>query len=241
MKKPDNHGIKERISALMDGEVSEFEARRVLKEIDQDPSLREYWINLQLSSAVLRGESLSHHNRDVSTRVATSLLQPNLREKDLFNLVQEKYRIPKYTTAFAAGFLLMTVSAYSLKDIFVSSPNFSDVTSLQIENMVSSSEALDVLKKATLGLDLEMEEFKSGQEGQIYANYKSKVSGRPFMVSLSPISAVSNQALNSDLLKVAVVIKTKKGIFLLDVKGDVSQQEKSIILHNANFIASPSN
>jgi hypothetical protein len=61
------------------------------------------------------------------------------------------------------------------------------------------------------------------------------------MVSLSPISAVSNQALNSDLLKVAVVIKTKKGIFLLDVKGDVSQQEKSIILHNANFIASPSN
>ena len=92
MKKPDNHGIKERISALMDGEVSEFEARRVLKEIDQDPSLREYWINLQLSSAVLRGESLSHHNRDVSTRVATSLLQPNLREKDLFNLVQEKYR-----------------------------------------------------------------------------------------------------------------------------------------------------
>ena len=241
MKKPDNHGIKERISALMDGEVSEFEARRVLKEIDQDPSLREYWINLQLSSAVLRGESLSHQNRDVSTRVATSLLQPNLREKDLFNLVQEKYRIPKYTTAFAAGFLLMTVSAYSLKDIFVSSPNFSDVTSLQIENMVSSSEALDVLKKATLGLDIEMEEFKSGQEGQIYANYKSKVSGRPFMVSLSPISAVSNQALNSDLLKVAVVIKTKKGIFLLDVKGDVSQQEKSIILHNANFIASPSN
>lgn len=241
MKKPDNHGIKERISALMDGEVSEFEARRVLKEIDQNPSLREYWINLQLSSTVLRGESLSHQNRDVSTRVATSLLQPNLREKDLFNLVQEKYRIPKYTTAFAAGFLLMTVSAYSLKDIFVSSPNFSDVTSLQIENMVSSSEALDVLKKATLGLDIEMEEFKSGQEGQIYANYKSKVSGRPFMVSLSPISAVSNQALNSDLLKVAVVIKTKKGIFLLDVKGDVSQQEKSIILHNANFIALPSN
>ena len=241
MKKPDNHGIKERISALMDGEVSEFEARRALKEIDQDPSLREYWINLQLSSAVLRGESLSHHNRDVSIRVATSLMQPNLREKDLFNLVQEEYRIPKYTTAFAVGFLLITVSAYSLKDIFVSSPNFSDVTSLQIENIVSSSEALDVLKKATLGLDLEMEEFKSGQEGQIYANYKSKVSGRPFMVSLSPISAVSNQALNSDLLKVAVVIKTKKGIFLLDVKGDVSQQEKSIILHNANFIASPSN
>ena len=34
MKKPDNHGIKERISALMDGEVSEFEARRVLKEIN---------------------------------------------------------------------------------------------------------------------------------------------------------------------------------------------------------------
>ena len=29
-----NEGIKERISALMDGELSEFETRRVLEEIE---------------------------------------------------------------------------------------------------------------------------------------------------------------------------------------------------------------
>ena len=44
-----NEGIKERISALVDGELSEFEVRRVLEEIESDPKLKEYWSKLQVS------------------------------------------------------------------------------------------------------------------------------------------------------------------------------------------------
>ena len=35
-----NEAIKERISALVDGELSEFEARRVLDEVEYKPELR---------------------------------------------------------------------------------------------------------------------------------------------------------------------------------------------------------
>ncbi len=35
-------GIKEKISALSDGELSEFETRRVLEEIQNNPQLRDY-------------------------------------------------------------------------------------------------------------------------------------------------------------------------------------------------------
>ena len=42
-------GIKERISALIDGELSEFEVRRVLEEMELDPELKEYWSKLHIS------------------------------------------------------------------------------------------------------------------------------------------------------------------------------------------------
>ena len=38
-----NKAIKERISALLDGELSEFETRRVIEEIKDDPHLKQYW------------------------------------------------------------------------------------------------------------------------------------------------------------------------------------------------------
>ena len=45
-------GIKEKISALSDGELSEFETRRVLEEIQNNPQLRDYWKKLQISKFI---------------------------------------------------------------------------------------------------------------------------------------------------------------------------------------------
>ena len=68
-----NEAIKERISALVDGELSEFEVRRVLEEIDSDPNLRDYWSKLHLAKNGLKDQSLSFLDRDVSKRVALEL------------------------------------------------------------------------------------------------------------------------------------------------------------------------
>ena len=55
-----NEGIKERISALVDGELSEFEARRVLEEIEAKPELRDYWNKLQITKSGLKKRSLGY-------------------------------------------------------------------------------------------------------------------------------------------------------------------------------------
>ena len=68
-----NEGIKERISALVDGELSEFEARRVLEEIETKPELRDYWKKLQITKSGLKEESLGYLGRDISKRVAREL------------------------------------------------------------------------------------------------------------------------------------------------------------------------
>ena len=61
-------GIKERISALIDGELSEFEVRRVL-----DPELKEYWSKLHISRDGIKDRSLGFLTTDISKRVAAEL------------------------------------------------------------------------------------------------------------------------------------------------------------------------
>lgn len=48
--------LRESLSAVMDGEADEFELRRVLNEIDQDPELHALWDRYHEASAVLKRE-----------------------------------------------------------------------------------------------------------------------------------------------------------------------------------------
>ncbi|MGC1509676.1 sigma-E factor negative regulatory protein [Ketobacter sp. MCCC 1A13808] len=63
----------EELSALLDGEISELELRRLLKNIESDQELCQKWSRYQLSSAILkgqtRGKALEWQNVDISARV----------------------------------------------------------------------------------------------------------------------------------------------------------------------------
>lgn len=67
----------EALSALMDGEATELEVRRVLGSLDQDQVLGQKWARYQLVSSVLRGETQGRAQQwldlDVSARVAQAL------------------------------------------------------------------------------------------------------------------------------------------------------------------------
>lgn len=69
----------EELSALMDGEVSELELRRVLNSIEQDQELCRKWSRYQLASAVLRrqteGNAGSWMSVDLSARVQDAIAQ----------------------------------------------------------------------------------------------------------------------------------------------------------------------
>ncbi len=67
----------EELSALMDGETSELEVRRVLGNIGKDQALCQKWSRYQLASSVLRGETQGRaqqwQSMDLSARVAQAL------------------------------------------------------------------------------------------------------------------------------------------------------------------------
>lgn len=60
------------LSALMDGEGSEFEVRRALTLVSPDPELRRKWGRYHLAAAAMRGELVTL-GPDLSARIAAAL------------------------------------------------------------------------------------------------------------------------------------------------------------------------
>ena len=65
--------VGESLSALQDGEASELDLRRVLRELEQDDGLRQRWARNQLISSVIKQEPLSDSGFSLADRIREEL------------------------------------------------------------------------------------------------------------------------------------------------------------------------
>lgn len=65
--------MNEKLSALMDGELTEFETRRLMEEINRDSTLRATWERYQLTRTALRNELVGPPEVSLAGRVANRL------------------------------------------------------------------------------------------------------------------------------------------------------------------------
>ena len=228
-----NEGIKERISALVDGELSEFEARRVLEEIETKPELRDYWNKLQITKSGLKKTSLGYLDRDISERVARELgkhaYEPsNSRTINGFNLSMVAAASVGLVLVLSIGVFNSAENSLSTEELFASE------ASKKIQQAIASPQAMQVLDKALTGMNVTLEGLNSGKKGQVYANYRLPSNGKTFRVSLSPASIGMPELRNTQAPKLAY-IKTNNGVFIISVSGNISSEQKSQILRNANF------
>lgn len=90
------------LSALMDGEVGEFELRRILALVEQEPGLRDKWARYQLAASALRGEA-GDRRVDLSERIASALADaPAPRQRMLVGMMGR--------AAVAASVAILTVA-----------------------------------------------------------------------------------------------------------------------------------
>ena len=224
-------GIKEKISALSDGELSDFETRRVLDEININPELREYWKKLQISKAAFKNESLAFETADVSYTVSRelgkSVNSPSILRESF--LVKQK----NYIGLALASCLLVLV--YNVQT-FSSQPNtFPELASQKISEAIASPQAMEVLNKSITGLNAELQTLQSDPKGSLRANYLLPSTGKTFNVSLSPIN--SSSGLSSKGASRIAYLRTKDGVFVISVSGNITAEKKLEILQNANFFA----
>ena len=88
---------KEKISALADGELSEFETRRILNEIGHNPAYREFWRNIHLVKDLFDESEDFLHERDISKDLR-SRLRTNLSEE---TNKDEKWFLKKQSYSFS--------------------------------------------------------------------------------------------------------------------------------------------
>tara|TARA_B100000029_G_scaffold470682_1_gene509700 strand:+ start:841 stop:1548 length:708 start_codon:yes stop_codon:yes gene_type:complete len=228
-----NEAIKERISALVDGELSEFEARRVLDEVESNPELRDYWVRLQLLKSGLTDESLGFLNSDISTRVSRELgRKPRELQKHSLKKTSSRFFI-SVASSFSLVFIISLGFLVNIDNVITPDEIFAMETSEQIKEAIYSPEALEVLDNAFSGMSVSLEKLGSGNNGQLYANYKIPADGKKFRVSLVPISLYSDIAY-SGASKLSY-IETNRGTYIVSVSGDISPERKSKILRNVNF------
>lgn len=73
MTEQSNHALNESLSALVDGEASPLEVRRLLKAGAEDPALRAQWSRYQLTAAVMKRELGSMAPAGFADRISAAL------------------------------------------------------------------------------------------------------------------------------------------------------------------------
>ena len=222
----ENKIMKEKISALADGELSDFETRRILSEISSNPEYREFWKNIHQGKEALNKES-EFLDVDISNRVSFGLDKVQTKDPELFK--KRKYPQASYITASIFGFCAVII--YSL--IPPSVESFSDIASQRIVDAIDSPQAIEVLNNSVSGLGI-LQDFKSNQKGTL-ANYRVPNSNKTFKVSLYPIKEINKIGI-SEATRITY-IKSKDGTYVVSVSGNISTEKKNQILQNANFFA----
>ena len=223
----ENKIMKEKISALADGELSDFETRRILSEISSNPEYREFWKNIHQGKEALKNEESEFFDIDISNRVSFGLdkVQPKFSEK----IKKHKYPQVSYVAASIFGFCAVII--YSL--IPPSVESFSDIASQRIVDAIDSPQAIEVLNSSVSGLGI-LQDFKSNQKGTL-ANYRVPNSSKTFKVSLYPIKEINKIGI-SEATRITY-IKSKDGTYVVSVSGNISTEKKNQILQNAIFFA----
>ena len=222
-----NKIMKEKISALADGELSDFETRRILSEISSNPEYREFWKNIHQGKEALQNEELEFLDIDISNRVSFGLDKVQLKDPE--QIKKHKYPQASYIAASIFGFCAVII--YSL--IPSSIESFSDIASQRIVDAIESPQGIEVLNNSVSGLGI-LQNFESNHKGTL-AHYKVPNSNKTFKVSLYPIKEVNKIGVG-EATRISY-IKSKNGTYVVSVSGNISTEKKNQILQNANFFA----
>jgi hypothetical protein len=224
----DNKNMKEKISALADGELSDFETRRILDEISSNPQYRDFWRSIQQTKLSLEESDAEFLDSDISEQLYSKLGKRRPIKKEQLN----KPSLSKFQF-YAASFVgCFGVIIYSL--IPQSSETFSDFASQKINQAIDSPQAMEVLNNSVSGMNVILQDFESNNLGTL-ANYKVNNSGETFKVSLYPIQEINKIGIN-EATKISY-IKSKTGVYVVSVSGNISTDKKNQILQKANFFA----
>ena len=169
--------IEHRLSALLDGETSEFETRRLIEEINRSSEIKNLWIRMNKTKSLLTAE-IDFSPRNISSTVIEELDSSSIKQIK-FSKYEKSKQLKYYGFAFGVllslGFVfqpLMIQEKESFKPTSV-------IPALSIGNTpVSSNESY--LEEIGNNLKGSLKKIEFIEDGDIIANYVENDSNRSF-------------------------------------------------------------
>lgn len=169
--------IEHRLSALLDGEASEFETRRLVEEINGNPEIKNLWIRMNRTKSLLTAE-IDFSSRNIASTVMEELNSSDVRQIKF--LKDGKTKQLKYY-GFAFGVLLsfsLVFQPFLTEEKELSKSN-SVIPAMSIGTIpVSSNESY--LKEIGSNMKGSLKKIEFMEEGDIIANYVENDSKRSF-------------------------------------------------------------
>ena len=222
----DNKVMREKISALADGELSEFETRRILSEIKHNPAYREFWRNIHLVRDLFDESEDFLHERDISTNLRSRLRM----DLSIETIEDERWFSKKHS------YLIVSLASFCgslLLLFFVRGGHLCGHSISKIDTAINSPEAMNVLNKSVSDLNVVLQNVETNNRGTL-ANYKMINSGETFKLSLYPLKEI-NKIDIKEATKISYIKRNGK-VFVVSVSG-IFLQKKNLILQKANLSA----
>ena len=104
--------FEQKLSLLMDGEITPFETKRLVDEIHSNSHLRSLWLRMNKHKAAMHGELLDQ-NLDLSKKIISQINKSTQNTKTLKTWPKFNFLSPTYMKAccYLIGFFLYLISA----------------------------------------------------------------------------------------------------------------------------------
>ena len=169
--------IEHRLSALLDGETSEFETRRLIEEINRSPEIKNLWIRMNKAKSLLTAE-IDFSSRNISSTVIEELDSSSIKQIK-FSKDEKSKQLKYYGFAFGVLLSLGLVFQPLMIQEKESFKQTSAIPALSIGNTpVSSNESY--LEEIGNNLKGSLKKIEFIEDGDIIANYVENDSKRSF-------------------------------------------------------------
>ena len=169
--------IEHRLSALLDGETSEFETRRLIEEINRSPEIKNLWIRMNKTKSLLTAV-IDFSPRNISSTVIEELGSSNIKQIK-FSKDEKSKQLKYYGFAFGVLLSLGLVFQPSMIQEKESFKPTSIIPAMSIGNTpVSSNESY--LEEIGNNLKGSLKKIEFIEDGDIIANYVENDSNRSF-------------------------------------------------------------
>ncbi len=222
--------VDQRLSLLLDGEVTEFETRRIVEDISKNPHIKKRWLEMNKQKAALRRELLMPH-LDLSSKIQNELQKSKKINKYKHHEYHYSWgKIPYLRTCSYLFGLCFTLTVLFFE--FSSQPNQSLLQASAPKTLVSTINPV-ILDDFGRNFNGNLRSYRYISNNQVEANYGIQGSNANLKLKFFLKDDSSKLKLSSVSNGVTVNMNKGDSSMIVNISSDKLSNQRLITISNS--------